>query len=130
MDLLTLLIILFMGLLSGAVGTLVGGSGLIVIPTLILMGLPAQIAVDTNKVGVIGLNWTGLYKFDTLNRVSYKTGIAVGTAALAGSLIGANILVQIDDHVLKKVIGLLSITGLLLMIGNPQIGVDKSKKKV
>ena len=102
--------ILFLGLsflvalVSSSVGTLVGGTSLVTIPSLMILGLPSNVAIATNRLGILGLNIAGWYKFHNLNLVNYQIGIPNGLACLAGSLIGAILLVEIDLILLRTII--------------------------
>ena len=43
-------ILFIVGLIGNILGTLVGGSGLITLPTMLLLGMPAHSAIGANKV--------------------------------------------------------------------------------
>jgi len=43
----------FVGLVTGAYGALVGGIGLVIVPLLIILGLPPQIAIGSHRIGVL-----------------------------------------------------------------------------
>ena len=51
------------GLFSSSFGTLAGGGGLLTIPVLMLLGLPPDMAIATNRFSVNGLIIAGLYEF-------------------------------------------------------------------
>ena len=63
MDINNLLIIFFVGMLASVMGTLIGGSSLFTIPTLILLGLPPHVAIGTDRFGIMGIAIAGWYKF-------------------------------------------------------------------
>jgi len=60
MDILNISIVFLVGIGASVYGTRVGGSSLITIPVLILMGLPPHTAPGTDRVGVTGLLMAGL----------------------------------------------------------------------
>ena len=82
MDVLKLLIIFFVGLGSSFIGTLVGGSSLITIPVLILLGLSPHSAIATDRMGVTGIGIAGLYKFHQKGLVNYRIGLITGIPIL------------------------------------------------
>ena len=59
MDILNIIIIFLVGIGASIYGTIIGGSSLITIPLLILMGLPPHTALGTDRVGIIGLLMAG-----------------------------------------------------------------------
>lgn len=63
MDILSPFIIFFVGLVVSVLGTLIGGSSLFTIPTLILLGLSPHCAIGTDRFGIMGICSAGWYKF-------------------------------------------------------------------
>ena len=57
-----LIIIFILSAGASAFGTLVGGTSLITIPALILLGLPPHTAIGTDRFGIIGIGLAGFYK--------------------------------------------------------------------
>ena len=45
-----ILVVLLIGIIGNVIGTLVGGGGLITLPTMMLMGVPVHSAIGANKV--------------------------------------------------------------------------------
>jgi uncharacterized protein len=62
-EIITLVAVLIIGLLAGLVDAIVGSGGLISIPFLIFTGLPAQVAIATDRLGIIGQNLGSIPKF-------------------------------------------------------------------
>lgn len=130
MDILNIVIIFLVGIGVSVIGTIVGGSSLITIPLLILMGLSPHAAIGTDRVGVIGLTMAGWYKFHQKKLVNYRIGISMAIPALMGSFIGAKIVLQINEVVLKLIIAGLTVLMVLFMILRPNIGIDKTPETV
>ena len=61
MEISHLLIMFFVGVVASAFGTLIGGSSIVTIPTLILLGLPPHTAIGTDRFGIIGVGMAGLH---------------------------------------------------------------------
>ena len=123
MDLAQLIVIFCVTVTSSTFGTLVGGSSLITIPLLILMGLPPHTAIGTDRIGLIGQGLAGLYSFHRKGMINYRLAFIVGIPCLVGAFIGANLALQISPELLKKFI--VALTGILLIIvaANPRLGV-------
>jgi uncharacterized membrane protein YfcA len=119
---LTMAILLFLGgLFAGTINVMVGGGSLISVPLLIASGLPAHLAVGTNRFAMV-FN-TGVGAIDYHRKIQYDVKMALFLAvfASAGSYLGANIVLQIDERILEYIIGVL-----MLILG----GVIFYKKKL
>jgi uncharacterized membrane protein YfcA len=127
MDLLSLLVIFVAGIIGSSFGTLVGGTSLITIPLLILLGLPPHTAIGTDRLGIAGLALAGWYKFHEKGWINYKVGLMMGITALAGSFLGANLVLEIDVSVLKKVIAFATFIILMIVALKPGIGIEEKK---
>jgi uncharacterized membrane protein YfcA len=127
MDLVNLSIIFVVGIIGSSFGTLVGGTSLITIPLLILLGLPPHTAIGTDRLGIAGLALAGWYKFHEKGYINYKVGLMMGITALAGSFLGANLVLEIEGSVLKKVIAFATFVMLMIVALNPGLGIDERK---
>jgi len=107
MELMTLVFLSIGGLFAGIMNTVVGGGSLISVPLLITSGLPAHLAIGTNRFAMV-FN-TGVGAIDYHRNVKYKIGLALflSISASVGSYLGANIVLQIDEGILEYVIGVL-----------------------
>lgn len=128
MDVLKLLTIFFVGLGSSFIGTLVGGSSLITIPVLILLGLSPHSAIATDRMGVTGIGIAGLYKFHQKGLVRYKIGFVTGIPILLGSFIGATLVLRISPLMLKKIIAVITVAVLAILVVQPKLGVEKIQR--
>ena len=115
MHLCIFLILAIVGLLAGFVDAIVGGGGLLTIPTLISVGLPPHIALGTNKLaGTVGvLNAVYVYLCKRLYKPQLWL-IAVFASAI-GSAIGALAIHYISANWLNKMIPLILIVIALYM---------------
>ena len=127
MELLDLFIVFAVGVLVGPFGSLVGGEALITIPLLIFLGLPPHIAIATNRLGLTGGLITSWYEFHRKRMIDYKIGFAVAIPALAGSILGASLVLHINEALLRKIIAILIIAVLAFVVARPQLGVEKTK---
>lgn len=130
MDLIHLLIILAVGIIAGSFGTLVGGGGLITIPTLILLGLPPHTAIGTNRLGATGMAIAGWYEFSKKGMINYEIGLTIGIPALLGPILGANLVLKISETILKHVIAIITILILVFIISKPKMGIQKAKHNI
>ncbi len=127
MEMMNLFIIFLTGMIGGSFGTLVGGGSLITIPTLILLGLPTHTAIGTDRLGMAGIGSAGWYKFHKKGMIDYKIGFILGFPTMLGSILGANLVLQINEEILKQAVAIITIIILFfLIIVKPKIGIEKS----
>ena len=92
------------GLVAGFVNTLAGGGSMITLPALMMMGMPADIANATNRIGVLMQSATSMKGFDShglLDRqVLLSLLVVTGVGALAGSVLASILPVWILKPVL------------------------------
>lgn len=124
-----MIVIFCASVFSSAFGTLVGGSSLISIPLLILLGLPPHTAIGTDRFGTIGIGVAGLYSFHRQGMVNYRLAFIVGLPCLIGAVIGANLALQISPELLKKFIVALTVALMIFVAANPGLGVAAAAKR-
>jgi uncharacterized protein len=129
MDVTQMIVIFCVSVFSSAFGTLVGGSSLVTIPLLILMGLPPHTALGTDRFGTVGIGAAGLYSFHRQGMVRYRLSFIVGIPCLIGAFIGANLALQISPELLKKCIVALTVILLIVVVANPRLGVGVATKR-
>jgi uncharacterized membrane protein YfcA len=118
-------------MIGGSFGTLVGGGSLVTIPTLILLGVPPHAAIGTDRLGMAGIGAAGWYQFHKKRLIDYKVGFGLGLPAMFGSILGANIVLQISEAMLKQAIAIITILVLFFMIVvKPRMGVEKTEHVV
>lgn len=92
-------------LAAGVLGVSVGGSSIITVPVLIMLGMSPQSAVATNMFALVFLCATGFFFFGKRINVPHRGLIFFFTfLTLIGSLIGAFFVVAIDQVILKRTI--------------------------
>jgi uncharacterized membrane protein YfcA len=126
MDLVQLIVIYCASVVSSSFGTLAGGSSMITIPLLIVLGLPPHTALGTDRMGTIGIGLAGIYSFHRKGMMRYRLAFMIGIPCLLGSFIGANLALLINAVLLKKVIIALTLALLILVVVNPLLGVKAS----
>jgi uncharacterized protein len=130
MDIYYLIIMFFVGVVAAAFGTLIGGSSIVTIPTLILLGLPPHTAIGTDRFGIIGVGISGWYKFHKKKLINYRIGLIVAIPVLFGTAIGANLVLQISEDILKYVIAITNVILVALLLFKRDMGVEKRKTAI
>lgn len=99
------------GIIAGFINTLAGSGSLITLPLLMFIGLPANIANATNRIGIILQSAVGSFSFRHNKIFEFREGIWLAVPATAGSLVGALAAVKLDSKTMEIFIG-----GLLLFM--------------
>lgn len=92
------------GLVGGFVNTLAGGGSLVTLPALLLLGLPADVANATNRVGVLAQSLVAARGLGRDPRLRDTAKGWIIAPALAGSLAGAWIAARTPPGVLKPIL--------------------------
>jgi len=97
------------GTLAGILNVLAGGGSLLTLPLLIFMGLPSAMANGTNRVAIFAQNIFAIGSFKKRGVFPLKLALLCTLPALAGSWLGANLAVTMDDQLFKRVLALVMI---------------------
>ena len=109
------------GFVCGFINTLAGSGSLITLPFFIsVMGLPANVANGTNRVGIFLQNAVATYSFHQQRRLDWRGGLWLAGPAVVGSIVGAQIAVNLDELTMKRAIGGLMLVMLAVMLVRPQ----------
>lgn len=111
-----MLLVTVIGFIGGFYGTSVGGAGLIIVPMMIFLGIPAQEAVATTIFSYTGMMAVGLYAFHNADKINYKIGIRCACISAVGATIGSFILMSLSNDILTKIIGTSIIIALILFL--------------
>lgn len=113
MDFITAILLFSGGLFSGVINTIVGGGSLLSIPLLISLGLQPHLAIGTNRFAMVFNTGVGAIDYHKKVKFGIKLALFLSVFASIGSFLGANIVLQIDENILKIIIGIL----MLIMVG-------------
>lgn len=104
---------------AGFINTLAGSGSLITLPLLIFMGLPANVANGTNRVGVLFQNVVAVNSFHRREMLDVRGGLLLAAPAIVGSIIGAQIAVNLDEELMRRTIGALMVAMLVVILIRP-----------
>ncbi len=130
MDISNFLSVLVVGMVGGFFNVYMGAGSLLTIPVLILLGLPPHIAIATNRLGVTGSDIAGWYKFHVKKMIDYSAAITIAVPSFMGAVLGANLLLVVNETILKKVVAVITLSLLGLIIMKPEAGILRSQEKI
>jgi len=131
-EIVTLLSVFLISTLASIFGTIIGGGTIFSIPFLIMIGIPPQIAIATERFGGLGQSIASFLKFLKSEKIIWKYIIFFIFISLISSLIGSTILINTDSEAMNKIIGLTVLIILPLLffkkdLGTKHIIVSKNK---
>jgi len=104
MDPIIILLLSLMSFLAGFIDSVAGGGGLVLIPSLLLAGIPPQAALGTNKFAAIFGTSTALINFMKSGKVIWQiAGFGLAFSVL-GSVIGTKAILYFDQNTTAKII--------------------------
>ena len=98
-------LLIIAGILAGFINTLAGSGSLITLPLLMFIGLPANVANATNRIGIFLQSAVGAASFRHNKVFEYREGVWFALPATFGSLIGAIAAVKLNSDVMEIIIG-------------------------
>jgi len=117
--------LIFLGFIVSIINTMAGGASIITLPILIFLGLPSNVANGTNRIAIMMTAFSANMGFKSKGITTYPFGAYTGACALAGSIIGAHMAVEIKDETFNKILSIIMILVILIIILKPGIGYKK-----
>lgn len=121
---LLLFILAIIGFIAGVINTIAGGGSLLTLPMLIFMGLPPAVANGTNRIGVFIQSISSIAGFRSKGIKPGSFGIYLGISALIGSLIGAQIAIDIKGDTFNKILAIVMVIVVLFMVFKPKLNLQ------
>jgi uncharacterized membrane protein YfcA len=108
------------GFVAGFINTLAGSGSLVTLPLLIFMGLPATVANGTNRVAIVLQNMVGVTSFHREFALDVRGAVILSAPAIVGSVLGAQIATDMDEILMRRVIGALMVVMLVVILVRPR----------
>ncbi|MEN6566721.1 MAG: sulfite exporter TauE/SafE family protein [Veillonellales bacterium] len=100
----TTILLLITSFAAGFIDSISGGGGLLLLPALLISGLPPQTAIGTNKfTATLGLS-SSLLNFIVNKKIDWQVVRQGILPSLAGSLLGAKLLLLFSNETVGKII--------------------------
>ncbi len=114
-------LIIFAGATAGVINTLAGNGSAITLSLLLFLGLPADVANGTNRVGILAQSISAISTFRNrgLSGLLSKSRFIL-IPAVIGAIIGALVAVEVNKEVLEKVIGAIMVVMLFVVLAKPK----------
>ncbi|MBR9729557.1 sulfite exporter TauE/SafE family protein [Shewanella intestini] len=102
-------ILAVIGLIAGFIDAVVGGGGLLSIPTLLTFGVPPHLALGTNKLAACFSSTTSCYTYYKQQLFTPKFWKPAALATLVGAIMGSLLVFLINADWLEKLLPILII---------------------
>lgn len=113
------------GVAAGFINTLAGSGSLLTLPMLILLGLPANIANGTNRVGVTMQNIVAVATFRRHGALPLAGSWRLIVPSVVGGVVGALLAVDLDKELLQHTIAVLMLVLIAVMLLKPERWIAK-----
>lgn len=113
------------GAFIGLIGATVGGSALVALPLLMLLGMSPLVAVATNKLGTLGSSVSAAIAFRQRGIADVRLLLMVAPGAVIGSLIGATLAFEIDPSIFRYVVIALLLVTLIIAVRANTVADDR-----
>ncbi len=124
----TFLIVCPLVFLAGFVDSIAGGGGLISLPAYIMTGMPAHIAIGTNKLSSAMGTMISTLQFARSGYMRLKLSCLSIVAALMGSFFGARLALHISDFYFRIIlVVILPLTAIYLMLNKQSLSAVSLK---
>jgi uncharacterized membrane protein YfcA len=123
-------ILIIAGILAGFINTLAGSGSLITLPLLMFMGMPANVANATNRIGIFLQSAVGAASFHQQKVFDYKEGLWFAAPATVGSLVGALAAVNLNTDIMEKIIGGLLLFMFFMVLYKPENWIKEKAGKI
>lgn len=107
------------GVIAGFLNVLAGGGSLLTLPLLIFFGLPAATANGTNRVAIFCQNIFAITGFKRQGVFPIRLALLCTPPALLGSYLGANLAINVDEMLFRRLLALIMVGVLLFMVFDP-----------
>lgn len=113
-------LLILAGFMVGIINTIAGSGTVITYSLFMMLGLPVNIANGTIRLGVIMQTLASTLNFRKHNILDWKKGFKLALPVVIGSIIGAQIAVEINDAIFKKILAGILFIMLIFMFYKPE----------
>jgi len=120
-------ILIFAGFLVGFINTLAGSGTIISYSVFMALGLPASYANGTIRVGVIMQTLAASLLFNKNSVLEIRKGLSLGLPTVIGSIIGAQIAIEVDKDIFQYFVGAAMLLMLAFLFLKPEKWIKKKE---
>lgn len=123
-------VLVITGVIAGVINTLAGGGSNLTVPALMMMGMPADVANATNRLGV-GLQCVvGVRGFKRHDKLDMTDALPIVAMTLGGGLVGALAASYLPNTYLKPVLLGAMVTMALIILIRPAMVLPEESEPI
>jgi len=126
----TILAVIAVGFAAGFINTLAGSGSLLTLPLLMFLGLPANVANGTNRIGILFQSIVASGSFKQKKVLDLKVGLWLGIPSIIGAIAGSIWAVNLTDEIMKVFIGILLVVMFFVILYKPEAWIKGQAGKV
>lgn len=111
--------LVLVGVIAGFLNILAGGGSLLTLPLLIFFGLPAAVANGTNRIAIFCQNIFAITGFKKQGVFPLQLALICTPPALIGSYLGANLAINVDEMLFRRLLAVIMIGVLIFTALDP-----------
>lgn len=115
MDLWRELILAVVGIAAGFLNVMAGGGSLLVMPIMVLMGIPGPVANGTTRVAILAQNISATAGFRRKGYSNLRLSLTLAACALPGAVVGAWFGTQLEGVWFNRTLAAVMVVVLILM---------------
>jgi uncharacterized protein len=100
---------------------------LLTLPVLLLIGLPAQMALGTQRLAAVMLELSSAIRFHRAKKLDLRLALLLSAFAVIGSIAGVKIVVSIPQKTLSVIVSILLVVAALVLLNKDRIDLRKYK---
>lgn len=109
------------GVAAGFLNVVAGGGSMLTLPMLTFLGLGIDVANGTNRVAILLQNVVATSQFKRGKVDVLKRSLKLAIPTTIGAVVGSLVVVQMDQHILQKVVGVILLIMAVFMIFKPKM---------
>lgn len=122
-------VLLLTGLVAGFVDSIAGGGGLITIPVLLNLGMPAPLALGTNKLQASFGSGSATWHYGQAGLIHFRDCRLGILCTLVGATVGTLLVRRLPEDVLRQLIPWLLVGIALYVIFQPRLGEQERRPR-
>lgn len=127
---LELLLLWFIGVVTGVINTLAGGGSLLTLPMLIFLGLPPSVANGTNRIAILIQSIVTNLGFRSKGINTYPFSVYFGISATIGAILGAQLAIEIDGKLFNRILAIIMIIVVAYLVLNRKTKMEDMVERV
>ncbi|MDP3354043.1 MAG: sulfite exporter TauE/SafE family protein [Flavobacteriaceae bacterium] len=125
-----IILLIITGFIAGIANVMAGGGSMLTFPLLIFLGLPPNVANGTNRVAILIQNIFSNAGFKSKGVSTFPFSIYLATSALIGSLIGAQLAIDIKGEVFNKILAVILIITVTTLVFKPKYNLSTIQDRI